>query len=77
MRPLAYSMELLAFTFQCRASQEERISILKMALTEKGVRYGTHYDLDPSTTMMEGTPKGATTSQNVEEHGRDDDGIHL
>ena len=26
-------------------SQEERISILKMALTEKGVLMGSHYDL--------------------------------
>ncbi|KAH9844263.1 uncharacterized protein C8Q71DRAFT_852765 [Rhodofomes roseus] len=29
-------------------SQEERISILKMALTEKGILMGSHYDLNPT-----------------------------
>jgi len=31
-------------------SQEERISILRMALTERGVRMGSHYDINPATS---------------------------
>ena len=30
-----------------RGSQEERIAILKMAITEKGIIPGSHYDLAP------------------------------
>ena len=30
-----------------RGSQEERITILKMAITEKGIVPGSHYDLAP------------------------------
>lgn len=47
---------LISFThhYPNRGSQEERITILNMALTEKGIVYGTHYDpnYDPTQTAV-------------------------
>jgi len=72
-------------------SQEERISILKMALAEKGVHVGSHYDLepanplkpqaDPLTVVRRGSDSAATTTMTMasvnEEPDEDDGGIHL
>lgn len=33
--------------FRCSGSQSERISMLKMALLDKGIVAGSHYDLAP------------------------------
>lgn len=61
-----------------RASQEERIKILKMALTEKKVHSGSHYDIKPNAlasgrinpgveaTGMENSDQAAVDN---EEHG--------
>ncbi|KAG5724962.1 hypothetical protein E4T56_gene12490 [Termitomyces sp. T112] len=65
-------------------SQEERIFILKLALSDKGVHYGSHYDVNfgpppaktsrpssnPSTTL----PASTATTISPED---DVDGIHL
>jgi len=57
-------------------SQEERISMLKMALLEKGVVTGSHYGVDesgstnPSLNVSTSTPLGNQTSA-------DDDGVYL
>ncbi|KAG6857087.1 hypothetical protein H0H87_009648 [Tephrocybe sp. NHM501043] len=67
------------------ASQEERILLLKLALSQKGVPYGSHYDLEPGapqtqsadhTQSTQPTPHPETTT---ESHPPDDevDGIHL
>jgi len=53
-------------------SQEERISILKMALTEKGIHMGSHYDLPPRSPP---TSQSTGHSSNVQTHG--DGGIDL
>ena len=45
-----------------RGSQEERITILKMALTEKGIIPGSHYDLAPISESQESQP--STTQPN-------------
>ncbi|KAJ7498815.1 hypothetical protein FB451DRAFT_1014283 [Mycena latifolia] len=46
-------------------SQSERISILKMALADKGILAGSHYDLTPPVTQV---PTG-TANAAVEENG--------
>ncbi|KZT12494.1 uncharacterized protein LAESUDRAFT_718755 [Laetiporus sulphureus 93-53] len=67
-------------------SQQERIRMLKMALTEKGIRMGSHYDL-PQEGASQGTvldaplqaqhaPAPSTESERVDEHD-EDGGIHL
>jgi hypothetical protein len=62
-------------------SQEERISILKMALTEKGVHTSSHYDLksDSTSTQRHGVSAAmtATTPLPNDESDGDDGGIHL
>ncbi|KAG6873759.1 hypothetical protein C0995_011578 [Termitomyces sp. Mi166 len=64
-------------------SQEERIFILKLALSEKGVHYGSHYDINSgaSTTKTSQplsnsstTLPAPTAAMSPED---DDDGIHL
>jgi len=64
MRPFLFSSE----------SQEERISILKMALTEKGIRPGAHYDAPgpraTSTSVLSESPQvGVAETTNGEESG--------
>jgi hypothetical protein len=63
----------------CSGSQEERISILKMALSEKGVHAGSHYDLksDPPSTPGSAATTATTTSSLDEESNEEDGGIHL
>jgi len=59
---------------QFRGSQEERISILKMALTEKGiVTSGAHYDIKESEMAPKASPvaEPETTADNGE------DGVYL
>lgn len=48
-------------------SQEERISILKMALTEKGITSGSHYDMTTASLAAPSpTARGTLpTSQSV------------
>ncbi|KAF5388121.1 hypothetical protein D9615_000488 [Tricholomella constricta] len=65
-------------------SQEERILILKLALTEKGIHFGSHYDLDSSSTttpVPAETPSAqlpsATTTDTFQVQPDDEDGIHL
>ena len=48
-------------------SQEERISILKMALAEKGVVAGSHYDPQPA----------AETEVALSETNEDTEGVYL
>jgi hypothetical protein len=69
-------------------SQEERIGILKLALTEKGVLTSHHYDLTPiGTTESRRPPEtdvhtvqrtiGRGTTSTPEQEPEDEDGIHL
>ena len=66
---------------QYSGSQGERISILKVALTEKGVHAGSHYDFksNPTSTPLE--RESSATAGNVlsfdDEHNGEDGGIHL
>ncbi|KIM46100.1 hypothetical protein M413DRAFT_441161 [Hebeloma cylindrosporum] len=62
-------------------SQEERISMLKMALLEKGIVAGSHYGLteslstNPSPNLLTTTP---TSSLNLGDQANpDDEGLHL
>jgi len=43
-------------------SQEERITILKMAITEKGIVPGSHYDLAPGSISQPLITQASTTS---------------
>jgi len=58
-------------------SQEERVSILKHALVQKGVVSPSHYDLDPSqsarpaSTAVDSEPNPPSTT------GSGDDGLYL
>ena len=67
----------------CSGSQEERIGILKLALTEKGVSVGTHYDLEsPSRQNADAqshSNTGATVNAEIAQTDIDDDtgGIYL
>ena len=60
-----------------RGSQEERITILKMAITEKGIIAGSHYDPMP-ISQPQRNPSHTTnidsTLSNVEEA---QDGVYL
>ncbi|KAK7470532.1 hypothetical protein VKT23_001957 [Stygiomarasmius scandens] len=55
-------------------SQEERISILKLALTEKGVSTGTHYELAQAREPAKNPQPSSITDAEEEENS---DGIHL
>ena len=52
-------------------SQEERISILKRALVQKGIVSPSHYDLEPSRSTQSATvnpePNPPSTTANGEE----------
>ncbi|KAJ4481653.1 hypothetical protein C8J55DRAFT_512228 [Lentinula edodes] len=63
-------------------SQEERILILKLALADKGVSSGAHYDVDTSTQMTAKSPphdlhfsEDHNGSGSIEED--DSGGLHL
>jgi len=66
-------------------SQEERIGILKMALSEKGIIAGSHYDLAAISdgAQSTGQVRTATThaptngSESVDVDADGEDGIHL
>lgn len=65
----------LVLLIQYRSSQGERISILKVALTEKGVHAGSHYGPTP---LESGSPTAtANVSSFDDEHSGEDGGIHL
>ncbi|KAF8165263.1 hypothetical protein B0H34DRAFT_230861 [Crassisporium funariophilum] len=53
-------------------SQEERITILKMALTEKGIVAGSHYDVP---ALQAATPSQAPPSSEVRDNG--ESGVYL
>jgi hypothetical protein len=52
-----------------RGSQEERITILKMAITEKGIIPGSHYDLQVAPIFepqeSQPNPSDTTTSESA------------
>lgn len=64
-------------------SQQERVAILKMALTERGILMGSHYDVaslppnEPSRTITQtssetiagGRPDDFQSGETVDEHG--------
>jgi len=52
-------------------SQEERISILKMALTEKGIHMGSHYDLPPRSPPTSQSPGHSSDVQTYDNGGID------
>lgn len=67
-------------------SQEERILMLKLALTEKGVHYSSHFDLGSSTAtspipaLVSVQPAPTTTTATNAPRtapDEDEDGIHL
>ncbi|KAG6890553.1 hypothetical protein C0992_000813 [Termitomyces sp. T32_za158] len=60
-------------------SQEERILILRLALSEKGVHYGSHYDSQSGVPIAKTSqPSTALHSVPTATSSEDDDsGIHL
>ncbi|KAK0191080.1 hypothetical protein F5146DRAFT_1047047 [Armillaria mellea] len=67
-------------------SQEERVGMLRMALSEKGVNPGSHYALSPSNgipterdTVQRSTdsPVGRDQMNEIVAESDDDGGIHL
>ncbi|PPQ77411.1 hypothetical protein CVT25_010993 [Psilocybe cyanescens] len=65
---------------QVIGSQKERIAILKMALTEKGIVAGPHYDLQPAQPASQFVNDQPLVLSGTE-HARDDisneDGVFL
>jgi len=58
-------------------SQEERVSILKHALIQKGVISPSHYDLDPSQSSQS-TPATVNPEPNPPSTtGSGDDGLYI
>ena len=61
----------------CSGSQQERISILKMALSEKGiVTSGAHYE-QQGPKVDHDTHTEQPTQQTVETTGDDEEGVYL
>ncbi|PBK72703.1 hypothetical protein ARMSODRAFT_953104 [Armillaria solidipes] len=66
-------------------SQEERVGMLRMALSEKGVNPGSHYAVSPSNgipaerdTVQRSTgPVAGDQTNEVVAESDDDDGVHL
>ncbi|KAG6821626.1 hypothetical protein H0H93_000135 [Arthromyces matolae] len=62
-------------------SQEERILLLKLVLTEKGVHYGKHYDRnaeeEPTTTAPTSLPEEVMIPPPQPSSEDDHDGVHL
>ncbi|RDB22810.1 hypothetical protein Hypma_010086 [Hypsizygus marmoreus] len=63
-------------------SQEERVLILKLALSEKGIHMGSHYDLGPKTDTSSVSAHPTTRANGItspHEHAsnHDDGGIDL
>ncbi|KAF8974475.1 hypothetical protein BDZ97DRAFT_26214 [Flammula alnicola] len=60
-------------------SQEERISILKMALTEKGIVAGSHYDpiAAPQSTRSTQPATVAAPSMTTLNNDTEDEGVYL
>lgn len=64
-------------------SQEERITILKMAMTEKGIISGSHYDpttvSQPSITQPNPSHTTTTSSSSIDTalNDVDEDGVYL
>ncbi|KAF9268075.1 hypothetical protein L218DRAFT_854067 [Marasmius fiardii PR-910] len=58
-----------------RPAQEERITILQLALAEKGVVTGSHYDLPPS--LSSGKESVQRPTQATADENDNDQGIHL
>ncbi|KAJ7180194.1 hypothetical protein C8R43DRAFT_972146 [Mycena crocata] len=56
----------------CSGSQSERISILKMALADKGIVAGSHYDVTPPPPRVR--PEAGPPAHPLEEN---DDGVDL
>jgi hypothetical protein len=68
---------------RCSSSQEERTSILKMALKEKGVHAGSHYDLKSDSTSRQRrsvatvTVNAMSSLDGESNEDEEDGGIHL
>jgi hypothetical protein len=65
-----------------RASQEERITILKMAITEKGIIPGSHYELAPISQPLITQPTASHTTTPssaapVFDSSIEEDGVYL
>ncbi|EPQ59464.1 hypothetical protein GLOTRDRAFT_34638 [Gloeophyllum trabeum ATCC 11539] len=59
------------------ASQQERIAILKMALSNKGIPYSSHYDIGSQSQGTGRSSPGAPTTHAMTERSADDRGIDL
>lgn len=55
----------------CSGSQSERISILKIALADKGIIAGSHYDLAPPP------PRAVDAAQTIVRPVEEDGGVNL
>ncbi|KAG5648983.1 hypothetical protein DXG03_000332 [Asterophora parasitica] len=64
-------------------SQEERILILKLALSEKGVHYGSHYELNskdttsPAAAETPSTHPSTTATETSQAEPDDEGGVYL
>lgn len=64
--------------FSNRGSQEERITILKMAIAEKGIIPGSHYDLAPNSQPLSTQPNSShATTFDTAPSDVEDDGVYL
>lgn len=61
-RLFSYMQSLIG---NCSGSQEERVSILKMALADKGISTSDHYSLEPSPHAVPGVDRPAATQTNI------------
>ncbi|TFK55974.1 hypothetical protein OE88DRAFT_1722924 [Heliocybe sulcata] len=59
------------------ASQKERVTILKMALSNKGIPYSSHYDVPSNPQTQARSPSGGTSSDAATHSQADDGGIDL
>ncbi|KAJ3799092.1 hypothetical protein GGU11DRAFT_680237 [Lentinula aff. detonsa] len=66
---------------RCRGSQEERILILKLALADKGISTGSHYDVDTGTSKVVKAPPHDPNGEEHDDPGSivedDSGGFHL
>ncbi len=79
--------EICGFDLQTfSGSQEERVGMLRMALSEKGVNPGSHYAVSPSNGVpaerdtvqrSTGGPVAGDQTNEVVAESDDDGGVHL
>jgi hypothetical protein len=66
---------MISFLMYRSGSQEERIGILKLALTEKGVLASRHYDIESAAKTTSTTEPSPSSITQDEPSG--DEGLHL